>query len=183
MTTFDDGSSAYVGWERSFERLYDNEFQIRKNITIPLGDYEWDTWQFRYDSDQSKKVSFTGSYYTGGFWSGDRDRYQVGLQLNPTYKFQTELNLTRNDVDLPEGAFIVDLVGARVNYSFSKRMFLNALIQYDSDNDEMLSNIRFNFMPKPLSDLYLVYNERRDMDNNQVLDRAITLKLTWVFPL
>ena len=61
-------------------------------------------------------------------------------------------------------------------------MFLNALIQYDSDEDEVLSNIRFNFMYKPLSDIYLVYNERRDVADNQVLDRAITLKLTYVLP-
>ena len=182
-TTFDDGSTAIIGWEQNFERLYDNAFQIRNDITIPLGDYEWDTWQFTYNSDESKKISFNGSYYTGGFWGGDRDRYQAGIQLNPTYKFQAEFNVTRNDVSLPEGAFIVDLIGTRINYSFSKRMFLNALIQYDSDNDEMLSNIRFNFMPKPLSDLYLVYNEKRDMDSNEVIDRAITLKLTWVFPL
>ncbi len=182
-TTFSDGSTAFIGWERQFERLYEGEFEIRSGIVIPLGDYEWDTLQFSYDSDQSRKISFSGSYFTGGFWSGDRDRYQAGLQFNPTYKFQTEVNFTRNDVDLPEGAFIVDLVGARVNYSFSKRMFLNALIQYDSDNEELLSNIRFNFMPKPLSDIYLVYNERRDLDSNEVLDRALTLKLTWVFPL
>lgn len=181
--TFDDGSDAFIQWERQFERLYENEFEIRKGIVIPLGDYEWDTFQVSYDSDQSKKFSFSGSYNTGGFWSGDRDRYQLGLQFNPTYKFQAELNVTRNDVELPEGEFIVDLVGTRLNYSFSKRMFLNALIQYDSDSDELLSNVRFNFMPKPLSDLYVVYNERREIDTNEVLDRAITLKLAWVFPL
>jgi len=182
-TTFDDGSTASFGWDRKFERLYEDEFEIRDGIVIPLGDYEWDSWQMSYESDQSKKVSFTGGVQTGGFWGGDRDRYTAGLQLNPTYKFQTELNVTRNQVDLPQGDFTVDLVGARINYSFSKRMFLNALIQYDSDSEEMLSNIRFNFMPKPLSDLYIVYNERRDLEDNEVLDRAITLKLTWVFPL
>jgi hypothetical protein len=64
-------------------------------------------------------------------------------------------------VDLPSGAFSTDLVNTRINYSFSPRMFLNALIQYNSTLDEISSNIRFNFIYKPLSDIFLVYNERR----------------------
>jgi len=77
----------------------------------------------------------------------------------------------------------VDLVGMNANYSFSKRMFLKALIQYNSEANEMVSNIRYNFMHKPLSDLFIVYNERRDLDTNEVIDRAITLKFTYVLPL
>ncbi len=62
-------------------------------------------------------------------------------------------------------------------------MFLKALIQYNSEANEMVSNIRYNFMHKPLSDLYIVYNERRDMDTSEVIDRAITVKFTYVLPL
>jgi hypothetical protein len=36
-------------------------------------------------------------------------------------------------------------------------------------------------MFKPLSDLYIVYNERRT--DNAVLERALILKLTYVLPL
>jgi hypothetical protein len=60
-------------------------------------------------------------------------------------------------------------------------MWFNALIQYDGDEREVISNLRFNWMFKPLSDLYVVYNERRTSD--AVLERAIILKLTYVLPL
>ena len=63
--------------------------------------------------------------------------------------------IRQNDVDLPSGDFTTDLVTTRLNYSFSPRMFLNARIQYNSTVKEISSNIRFNFIHKPLSDFFL----------------------------
>ena len=180
-TTLDDSSVIFLDLESDFEHLYET-FDIRDDVILGLGDYSWNEYTFFYESDQSRMFGLTGMYKTGGFWSGDRDRYQFGLRFHPTYKFGVEMKAERNQVSLPEGDFTVDLVGTKINYSFSNRMFLNALIQYDSDKDEVLSNVRFNLMYKPLSDIYLVYNERRDVADNQVLDRAITLKLTYVLP-
>ena len=181
-TSFNDGGFFMIGYERVFERL-DKDFEIRDGINIPAGDYNWDEFSLNYRSDSSRKFSFSGNFSSAGFWGGDRNQYRGGLQFQPSYRFTTELNLTRNVVDLPAGAFTVDLVGVNANYSFSKRMFLKALIQYNSEANEMVSNIRYNFMHKPLSDLFIVYNERRDLDTNQVIDRAITLKFTYVLPL
>ncbi len=180
-TTFNDSGSLYLDLESDFEHLYE-PFDIRDDVILGQGDYSWKEYTAWYESDQSRMFGFSGMYKTGGFWSGDRDRYQLGLRFNPTYRLSTEIKIERNEVFLPEGDFDVNLVGTKFNYSFSNRMFLNALFQYDSDEDQVLSNIRFNFMYKPLSDIYLVYNERRDVYDNQVLDRAVTLKLTYVLP-
>ena len=80
---------------------------------------------------------------------------------------------------LPSGDFKTNLVSTRVLYSFNPRMFLNALIQYNSTNREIESNIRFNFIYKPLSDFFLVYNERR-ASTGEVNERAIIAKITYV---
>ena len=61
-------------------------------------------------------------------------------------------------------------------------MFLNALIQYNGTADEIESNIRFNWIYKPLSDLFLVYNERRATTGG-VVERALIAKLTYIFDL
>ena len=181
-TSFNDGGFFRIGYERIFERL-DEDFEIRDGINIPVGDYNWDEFSLFYRSDSSRMFSASGSFSSGGFWGGDRNQYRAGLQFQPSYRFTSEVNMTRNVVDLPAGAFTVDLVGINANYSFSKRMFLKALIQYNSETNEMVSNIRYNFMHKPLSDLYIVYNERRDLDTSEVIDRAITVKFTYVLPL
>ena len=97
-----------------------------------------------------------------------------------TYQFRADVAWTRNDIDLPSGAFKTDLVTSRLSYSFSTDMFVNALIQYNSTLREISSNIRFNYIYKPLSDFFLVYNERRS-STGEVRERALIAKLTYLF--
>ena len=85
-------------------------------------------------------------------------------------------------MDLPSGDFTTNLINTRLLYSFNPRMFLNALIQYNSTVREIESNIRFNFIYKPLSDIFLVYNERRST-TGEVRERALIAKLTYTFGL
>jgi hypothetical protein len=59
-------------------------------------------------------------------------------------------------------------------------MFLNALVQYNSDSRQWSSNIRFNIIHRPLSDFFLVYNERRNSATGDLNDRAIIAKLTYM---
>ena len=90
------------------------------------------------------------------------------------------MSWSHDDISLPSGDFTTDLVAARLGYSFNTSTFLNALIQYDSTLREISSNIRFNFIYKPLSDFFLVYNERRS-STGEVRERALIAKLTYNF--
>jgi hypothetical protein len=72
-------------------------------------------------------------------------------------------------------------VGTRFTYAFTPRSFLNAFIQYNADTHQISSNIRFDLTHHPLSDLYLVYNDRRDTVTGQLLERAFIVKLTNLF--
>ena len=62
--------------------------------------------------------------------------------------------------------------------SFSTRTFHSGLIQYNTDLRQWNSNIRFNIIHRPLSDFFLVYNERRDSVSYSLLDRALIAKFT-----
>jgi hypothetical protein len=88
---------------------------------------------------------------------------------------------TRNDVRLPVSSFKTALVATRVNYSFSTQASLSAFIQYNSDAQQWSSNIRFNLIHRPLSDLFIVYNERRDTATGDLTDRALIIKFTRMF--
>ena len=58
-------------------------------------------------------------------------------------------------------------------------MFLDALVQYDRDQDQINANVRFNFIHRPLSDLFIVYNEQRFTNGLAVNPgRAIIVKFT-----
>ena len=84
---------------------------------------------------------------------------------------------SRNDVTLPVGDFTTQLLGARILYGFTPRLFLNAFLQY-ADTKQVSSNIRFNFTHHPLSDIYIVYNDRRDTTTGELVERALIVKVT-----
>jgi len=125
-------------------------------------------------------ISADARYSWGEFWDGTRESLSTGVTFTPSYRFSTELEWSHNDVEVSEGDFKTNLVTAKAVYAFNNRTFLNALIQYNTDVEEIASNIRFNFIHHPLSDFFLVYNERRST-TGEVIDWALTAKLTYLF--
>ena len=91
-------------------------------------------------------------------------------------------DLLRNDVELPWGAFVVNLGILRVDYTLSPRMTIRSLSQYNSSTRQFSTSIRYNFIYRPGSDLYIVYDGlqgnlpgRPDLRNQQLV-----LKLTYL---
>ena len=85
-----------------------------------------------------------------------------------------------NDIDLPTGSFVTNLVTGRLNYYFNTKVFVNALVQYNTDTQQWSSNVRLDVIHHPLSDFYLVYNERHDTVSGSMLSRAIIAKMTYL---
>src|SRR4030095_9769488 len=141
-------------------------------------DYEYQGYSFNGNTGSRRKVSLNGSTGWGEFWSGTNRSVTGGLEMRANYHFNVDLSYSRNHVVLPKGEFTTQLVGARLVYGFNPRMFMNAFLQYNADTHQVSSNLRFNFTHHPLSDLYVVYNDRRDSSNGQLIERAFIVKLT-----
>ena len=176
---FQNGSSFSVGRDFRFERLTE-PFFIRPDEAIPPGDYDFSEYSALVVIDRSRMFSGEARLATGGFFNGNRDSYRFLFGFRHGYRFESEFTWTHNDITLPTGDFSTDLVITGLQYSFSTRMFLNALIQYNSELKEISSNIRFNWIHKPLSDFFLIYNERRST-TGEVIERALIGKLTYAF--
>ena len=176
--TFDDGHVLSFTRRVRFERL-EEDFEIQDDQFIPAGDHQFTDYSTSFTSDRSRLFGGNASLTTGGFWDGDKDTYRLGFRLQPGYQFGAELSWSYDDVALPSGDFTTSLVTTRCRYSFTPDMFLNALIQYNSESRQISSNVRFNLTYKPLSDLFLVYNERRTT-TGEVTERAFIAKLTYV---
>ncbi|MBI4479596.1 MAG: carbohydrate binding family 9 domain-containing protein [Acidobacteria bacterium] len=174
---FQNGAGFEVFYNSFFERLR-QPFQIRPDIAIPVGDYDYTEWVFQANSDASKMISGDLTFRIGEFYSGDTTQLVLNGTFRPNYRLSIENRYSFNDVTLREGAFSTRLFRTKVDYYFSTRMFLNAFIQYNSDRKQVTSNIRLNFIHRPLSDLFLVYNEAREVSGARRNDRAITLKYT-----
>ncbi|HVB39070.1 MAG TPA: hypothetical protein VND92_11050, partial [Vicinamibacterales bacterium] len=90
------------------------------------------------------------------------------------------IQLQRNVITLIEGAYSTNLLTTRVNYNLSTRAFLNAFVQYNTDARELSANVRFDIIYRPLSDLFIVYNDRRDSTSGALIDRALIAKMTYL---
>lgn len=124
-------------------------------------------------------VSLTG--ITGGLWSGTQRTVNVDVTLRPSYRFFLEAGVqrTHGDLDVPDASFTRTFWTFRSNYSFDPNMFVDALVQYDPGTRLMNTNVRFNFIHHPLSDLFLVYNEQRFATGDGARPgRGLTLKAT-----
>ncbi len=178
---FANNSNFQIGHTANFERL-EEPFEIRDNQEIPIGDYPFNEFEISYNGDRSRMISASTALGWGDFFDGEKNSYEFALRFQPSHQFNTEVSWEHDDVTLPSGDFTTDLATARLLYSFTTKMFINALVQYSGTVDEIESNIRFNWIYKPLSDLFLVYNERRST-TGRVVERALIAKLTYIFDL
>ncbi len=177
--TFENNAFINAGMTQIFDRLL-APARIQ-GIAIPAGDHNYRQYSVNFNSSQSEKLSGTGGVNWGEFWNGNRKSYNAGLGLKPNYRLNFSLNYSRDRIDLPAGTSIANLVGTRLIYGFSPRSFINAFLQYNGQTHELSTNIRFNITYRPLSDLYLVYNDRRDSRNGEPVERAFVVKLTNLF--
>ena len=70
------------------------------------------------------------------------------------------------------------MYGARVTWGLNTRAFSSAFVQYNAEARELFTNVRINIIHAPLSDVFLVYTERRSTGGGGVLDRLISFKVT-----
>jgi hypothetical protein len=177
---FENNGSINFAVNETFDRLT-RPFAIRSNVTIPAGDYQYRRYTASVNSGNNRRIGITGNTSWGEFWNGENRAYTAGMDLRPNYHLNIDLNYSRNNVTLPTGSFSTGLVGARILYGFNPRAFFNAFLQYNADTHQVSSNLRFNFTHHPLSDLYVVYNDRRDTASGELLERAVIVKLTNLF--
>ncbi|MDA2927916.1 carbohydrate binding family 9 domain-containing protein [Acidobacteria bacterium AH-259-G07] len=147
-------------------------------VTIPPGSYRNVEIAWRFNSNPSAPLSVNVGLDAGGFYNGSIRTYAAGLNWRRGSQLTTSVNYTHNKLDFPVegingefgGAFKTNLVGARVNYSFTPRIFLQSLLQYNDGGDNWSSNIRFGWLNTAGTGLYVVYNETRDLEG---LDRGL----------
>jgi hypothetical protein len=177
---FQNGAFFEIGKNPSVEVLK-KPFSLNngKNV-VPAGAYKNYEFFAFYRPDPSRRLQPNARWGAGPFYTGYKHTYIVGETFRLNNKFNTSLNYTHNNITLADGRFKTNLLTARVNYSYSTSVFLNALVQYNSDQRQWSSNVRFNVIHRPLSDFFLVYNERRNSLTGDLLDRALIAKVTYM---
>jgi hypothetical protein len=136
-------------------------FDIVDGVVVQPGTYDHSEVQVVFFTDRSKPFSFSLRTTAGGRFGGDRLSIAPTIRYRIGETFRSELSFNYNDFDLPvpNGEFTANLARLRLSYSFTPKMQLQALVQYNETSDELGTNLRFSWLRSANSGLYLVYNE------------------------
>jgi hypothetical protein len=183
---FQNSDSFTAQYERDYEFI-PRRFAIASGITLPVAGYNLETARAGYTLGPQRTVSGTVLVEYGPFYGGRRAAISVSsTKVNPTPRLSIEPTYSLNRVSLPQGSFTANLAGARVTYTMTPLMFLSALIQYNSANHVVSSNIRLRWEYHPGSEIFVVYNEDRDTLSPRfpdLKDRGLIIKINRLFRL
>jgi hypothetical protein len=181
-TYFENGANFTVWYNDHFEQL-DVPFPILEGLTIPAGTYRFGEWYFSYRSDPSRRFYQQLRYSPQTFFGGTRTDWNATLGLRATSQVAIEGQFQRSDVDGPWGAFVADLGLLRFDLALSPEMTLRTLTQYNSTTNSVSTSVRFNWIYRPGSDIYIAYDElRMDLPGVPWLqNRQVAIKMTYLF--
>ena len=160
-------------------------YEISEGIFVPAGTYRNSEVHLYAQSNQGAWISFAASLTVGGFYSGDRVGFSPSMRLRLGEHFTTQLDWVQNDVNLPQGDFVTKLGRLRLSYSFTQKIALEALLQYNNVDDFFSTNLRFSWLRAANTGLYVVFNDIRGYDRftGEQPNRSVIVKYTHMFDL
>jgi hypothetical protein len=160
--SFENGANVEFALNPRFERIV-TPFAVRPDQSFAAGQYGWNEYNLLVETNHSRPISASLDLTTGGFWTGTQKTTKLGVVVRPSYHLSFDTALQRSDIDLPfpMRAFVTNLVTSRIGYAFDTRTFLDTLLQYNTDLKQFSANVRFDLIHRPLSDLFVVYNEQQ----------------------
>ena len=139
----------------------DEAFDLADSVLVPVGTYGAGVDGFFMSTNPSRPVTLSLNGESQRIYDGRIGRLTGGAAGRVGTHLALTLEGTRSWVNLPNGAFRAELVSSRVSVAITTRMFLNTLVQYSSLDRKVASNVRFQYIFRPGSDIYLVFNEER----------------------
>ena len=178
---FNTGDGFQVGFNPVRERV-EREFKLSGRLPVTANEYDLTAVYLNAYTSQGRPVSAKLNFRRGDLYGGRL--FNLGGEV--TGSLTPSLNLTvgynRNAVTLPSGDFTADVSFLRGTYAFSTRFTTDALVQYNSLERRVLSNVRLNLIHRPGSDLFVVFTEDRgrEGDLGRVSSRGLVSKLTYL---
>ncbi|MEZ5557963.1 MAG: DUF5916 domain-containing protein [Pseudomonadales bacterium] len=160
-------------------------FEITPGVFVQPDDYDHKEAQLAFITNQGAPLSLDLQSKVGGFFGGDRVNFTPTVRWRLGDAFTSELVWDYNDIDLPVpgGDFTVNVARLRLSYSFTPKILLQALVQYDDRTDLVGTNLRFSWLQSANAGLYLVYNE---VDDETIVGpmekrREFVIKYSYIF--
>jgi hypothetical protein len=155
-----------------------------KRVVIPVGDYTWTQHAFEYFHNPSAAVTGTIRYRIGKYYNGDFNALELTSDYRFTARITASVGWTRQDISLPQGAFVANLVPVKTTIAFTNLASLSLLAQYNGQTGQYSANARLALLDRSGTGLFIVYNDRRDVLDSTSYDtvgRSLVIKYTRLF--
>ena len=133
-------------------------FAIARGVLIPADDYTFDEYLVEIDPGEQRRLSGKLTFRGGDFYGGEHMNLVGELTVRPSKHFRATLLYDYNDIELPEGDFIVRLTSLRTDIVFSSKLSWVNLIQYDNVSGVVGLNSRLHWIPEDGKEAFLVFN-------------------------
>ena len=150
-------------------------------IPIAAGKYTYHQLIANYNSDASRKISYTLQYSGGGYYNGKINSISTSLRYAPTphasfsvaydYNKIKKLGINKSNVE-------THLITPNIRLALNPRLQMNLFYQYNTLTSQSRWNARFSWEYKPLSYIYLVWNENKmpNLKEDQAIAKITFLK-------
>lgn len=163
-------------------------FDVIPGETVLPGTYDYPDLQLVGFTNRGAPLSVGLEVNAGGYFSGDKVTLIPDVQLRLGEKFTSSFSWNYNHIDLDNAGgepFQINVGKLRLTYSFTPKILLEALIQYDDRDDSVTSNLRFAWLNSASSGLYIVYNE---FDEEELFappqnGKELIIKYSYIFDL
>ena len=183
-TEWRNGYEIHTGMNLSREGVFE-PFEIFPGIVIPPGAYDHKEVQIAGNTNLGAPISANINTIVGGLFGGDRVTITPSIAARVGETFNALFEWSYNDLRLPGGDFTTNLARVRLSYSFTTRMFFQALVQYNDRADLWSSNFRFGLLSDANTGLFIVYNDIQGLGSEipTGAGRTLTLKYSYLFDL
>ncbi len=186
MFTLESGERLTFNVRRQFEGLVDPaSIQGRQ---LAAGDYDFTYVDGSITTNSSRTFQGRASLRVGDFWNGTRTDYSLSGSWKTGPHLTVTPSFSRNRIDLPvdDGRFSTTVVGLNAVGAVSRKLFANALVQWDDVSKKLQANFRVDWIHTPGSDLFIVLNTGYQMGDlldpreTRWLQRTGVVKLTYL---
>ena len=171
----------WIGFQvRNTTEHLSEEFPIHE-VIIPVGEYEFTSVEASIRTSDSRPIFGELQVQLGEYYHADRRGFRIEATVKPSVRLSIEPLVEFNRITLPNEAFNANIFGGRVGYSFSTTLFTKLFAQWSSDKSAISTNFLINYIYRPGSDFYVVFNQNYDTrsDGADSIDWTLIVKMTY----
>jgi len=134
-----------------------------------------------YQSNVRKDFSYTLGLQAGGYYNGNKTSISgvFGYRIAPIMQFSMAYSFNRIELPDPHPDAALWLIGPRIEFTFTDKLFWTTFIQYNEQANNMNINSRLQWRYKPVSDFFLVYTDNYLPPNFTARNRSLVFKMSY----